>query len=81
MLDKVAETGNDSAFKLPRPSVEGAPYDFSFSGLKTAVINTLHNAEQKGQELNIRIFQLLTAKLLLIVLSAILHKACHGSRL
>lgn len=47
-LDKVAESGNPNAFKLPRPVVNGAPYDFSFSGLKTAVINLIHNSEQKG---------------------------------
>ena len=52
-MDKLAETGNDKAFKLPRPTVDGAPLDFSFSGLKTAVINILHNAEQKGQTVNI----------------------------
>lgn len=51
-LDKVAESGNPHAFKLPRPVVHDAPYDFSFSGLKTAVINLIHNAAQKGQELN-----------------------------
>ncbi|MGN0564083.1 MAG: tRNA (adenosine(37)-N6)-threonylcarbamoyltransferase complex transferase subunit TsaD [Candidatus Heritagella sp.] len=48
-LDKVAEGGNDRAFSLPRPSVDGAPYDFSFSGLKTSVINLLHNAKQKNE--------------------------------
>ncbi len=51
-LDKVAETGNPHAFSLPRPVVHDAPYDFSFSGLKTAVINLLHNAAQKGEQLN-----------------------------
>ena len=51
-MDKLAETGDDKAFVLPRPHVEGAPLDFSFSGLKTAVINTLHNAKQKGIEIN-----------------------------
>lgn len=51
-LDKVAEGGDPHAFKLPRPVVHDAPYDFSFSGLKTAVINLLHNSAQKGMELN-----------------------------
>lgn len=51
-LDKVAENGNPLAFKLPRPVVHDAPYDFSFSGLKTAVINLIHNSSQKGEELN-----------------------------
>ena len=47
-LDKAAQNGDDSAFKLPRPKVDNCPYDFSFSGLKTAVINQIHNASQKG---------------------------------
>lgn len=51
-LDKVAEEGNPLAFKLPRPTVSGSEYDFSFSGLKTAVINLIHNSAQKGIELN-----------------------------
>ena len=56
-LDRRAGKGNPDAFPLPHPRVEspdGRPcYDFSFSGLKTAVINRLHNAEQKGEELNL----------------------------
>lgn len=50
-LDKVAENGDENAFKLPHPKVNEGPYDFSFSGLKTAVINLIHNASQKGEEL------------------------------
>lgn len=51
-LDKVAEDGDPFAFKLPRPTVSGSQYDFSFSGLKTAVINLIHNSAQKGIGLN-----------------------------
>ena len=51
-LDKLAHEGDPTAYTLPRPRVEGSPYDFSFSGLKTAVINRLHNAQQKGEEVN-----------------------------
>lgn len=51
-LDQVAEDGNPHAFVLPRPVVHDAPYDFSFSGLKTAVLNLLHNARQKGETLD-----------------------------
>ncbi len=51
-LDRRAALGDPNAYELPRPRVEGSPYDFSFSGLKTAVINRLHNAEQKGEALN-----------------------------
>ena len=50
-LDKVAENGDPYAFKLPRPVVHDTPYDFSFSGLKTAIINLIHNASQKGETL------------------------------
>ena len=49
MLDKIADDGDDKAFALPHPKVDDAPYDFSFSGLKTAVINIIHNLEQKGE--------------------------------
>lgn len=51
-LDKVAQQGDDSAYALPHPTVADAPYDFSFSGLKTAVINLIHNAQQKGEKLS-----------------------------
>ncbi|MBQ4101117.1 MAG: tRNA (adenosine(37)-N6)-threonylcarbamoyltransferase complex transferase subunit TsaD, partial [Oscillospiraceae bacterium] len=51
-IDNAAKNGNKDAFKLPHPRIEGSPYDFSFSGLKTAVINLIHNSQQKGVELN-----------------------------
>lgn len=50
-IDNAAKTGDPNAFKLPKPKVQGSKYDFSFSGLKTAVINTVHNAQQKGEEI------------------------------
>ncbi len=51
-LDKAAEFGNEQRYILPQPKVSGAEFDFSFSGLKTAVINLIHNANQKGEEIN-----------------------------
>lgn len=51
-IDKAAQLGNPDAYKLPHPKINGSQYDFSFSGLKTAVINTAHNAAQKGLEIN-----------------------------
>lgn len=51
-IDKAAKQGDPSAYKLPIPKTDN-PYDFSFSGLKTAVINLVHNAEQKGEQINI----------------------------
>ncbi len=52
-LDKIATEADFNKYPLPKPRVEGSIYDFSFSGLKTAVINTLHNAAQKGEEIDI----------------------------
>ncbi len=50
-IDAAAKLGNPEAYKLPKPRVQGSEYDFSFSGLKTAVINLVHNANQKGEEI------------------------------
>lgn len=52
-LDKISVGGNSTAYKFPTPKVDGCPYDFSFSGLKTSIINTIHNAKQKGEEINV----------------------------
>lgn len=51
-LDNLAQTGDETRYTLPRPTIEGRPYDMSFSGLKTAVVNIVHNAEQKGEALD-----------------------------
>ena len=51
-LDAAAQLGNKNAYKFPTPHLD-TPYDFSFSGLKTAVINLKHNADQKGETLNV----------------------------
>ncbi len=51
-IDKLAKEGNPTAIPFPRAHVEGCPFDFSFSGLKSAVLNYLHHAEQVGEEIN-----------------------------
>jgi len=51
-LDDLAQGGDDKAYTLPRSVIEGSPLDMSFSGLKTAVINIIHNAEQKGETID-----------------------------
>ena len=50
-IDRHAKLGNPDTYTLPRPKVAGSIYDFSFSGLKTAVINLIHNSQQKGTEI------------------------------
>ena len=51
-LDKLAYEGDPKAFSLPSPAVQGDNLDFSFSGLKTAALNLINAAAQKGEELS-----------------------------
>ncbi len=51
-IDEIAKQGDRNAYKFPHPKLSGNQYDFSFSGIKTAVINLVHNASQKGEEIN-----------------------------
>lgn len=50
-IDEWAAKGHDT-FKFPRAMEKEANYDFSFSGLKSAFINTVHNADQRGEKLD-----------------------------
>ncbi|MBQ2847174.1 MAG: tRNA (adenosine(37)-N6)-threonylcarbamoyltransferase complex transferase subunit TsaD [Clostridia bacterium] len=52
-LDRISTDGDSSLYKLPHPHVEGSEYDFSFSGLKTAVVNIIHNSKQKGIDVSV----------------------------
>ena len=51
-IDKVSKEGNPDAVHFPRAKVVGAEYDFSFSGLKSAVLNYLNTCEMKGESVN-----------------------------
>ena len=51
-MDELAQKSLGGKYDLPRAKVDGAELDMSFSGLKTAVVNLAHNAEQKGEELD-----------------------------
>lgn len=51
-MQELAEGGDDTAYKLPNAKIEGHPYDMSFSGLKTAVVNIAHNAEDRGETID-----------------------------
>lgn len=51
-IDKLAKEGNKEAIHFPRAFMEDAPYDFSFSGLKSAVLNYLNGCEMKHREIN-----------------------------
>ncbi len=51
-IDRAAKEGNADAIAFPKAKVSGSPYDFSFSGLKSAVLNYLNHAQMKGEEVN-----------------------------
>ncbi|MBR2387674.1 MAG: tRNA (adenosine(37)-N6)-threonylcarbamoyltransferase complex transferase subunit TsaD [Clostridia bacterium] len=51
-MDKLAYEGNGDAISLPSPALPGDTLDFSFSGLKTASLNYINSASQKGEEIN-----------------------------
>ena len=52
-IDQAAKEGDPHAIKFPRAKVEGSVYDFSFSGLKSAVLNHINHANMMGEEINV----------------------------
>ena len=52
-LDKAAKNGDENAYIMPHTKFSGNPLDMSFSGLKTAAVNLIHNRRQKGEEINV----------------------------
>lgn len=51
-IDACAKLGDAAAIAFPKAKVDGSEYDFSFSGLKSAVLNYINNAEMKGEAVN-----------------------------
>lgn len=51
-IDRLSKEGNPDAIVFPKAKVADAPYDFSFSGLKSAVLNYLNHARMQNQEIN-----------------------------
>lgn len=51
-IDKVSKEGNPEAIKFPRAHIDGAEYDFSFSGVKSAVLNYINGCRMKGEDWN-----------------------------
>ena len=52
-LDKAAQGGDENRYPMPHTKLSGNPLDLSFSGLKTAAVNLIHNARQKGEEIDV----------------------------
>lgn len=51
-IDRLAKEGDADAIKFPKAHIDGAPYDFSFSGLKSAVLNYINGCQMKGMTYN-----------------------------
>lgn len=51
-VDKIAKEGNADAIEFPRAKISDSEYDFSFSGLKSAVLNYINQAQMKGEEIH-----------------------------
>ena len=51
-VEKAAKNGDPAAFAFPRAKIDENPYDFSFSGLKSAVLNTINSCKMKGMEID-----------------------------
>lgn len=51
-IDKLAKEGNPEAISFPRARIDGSEYDFSFSGLKSSVLNYVNHAQMKEEEIN-----------------------------
>ena len=51
-MEKAAKEGNPKAYDFPRAKIDEHPYDFSFSGVKSAVLNTINAANMKGQQVS-----------------------------
>ena len=52
-LDRMSQGADENRYPLPRAKVDGNPLDLSFSGLKTAGINLIHNTRQKGEDVDV----------------------------
>lgn len=71
-IQKLAETGDPEKYKLPRAKMHEGDYDFSFSGLKSAVINLVHNMRQKDEAIDM---PSLAASFQQAVVDVLAHKA------
>ncbi len=74
-MDRAAKNGDPGRYSFPQAHIDGAPYDFSFSGLKTAALNLMHHAEQVGEEISVPD---LAASFQAAVVEALTDRAMHA---
>ncbi len=74
MISKLAQTGNPQAFDFPRPMINSGNFEFSFSGLKTAVLYTVQGLARSSKKLDIRTKQNLAASLQTAIVDVLISK-------
>ncbi|KAF5295786.1 hypothetical protein FQA39_LY12959 [Lamprigera yunnana] len=74
VIDKLAQTGDSNAYKFPVLKDNGT-YNFSYSGIKTAAINLIHNMKQKNEEINLENFAASFQKAVTAIVELKLEKA------
>ncbi len=75
-IDRLAASGDSARYQLPRGMQGEDTYDFSFSGLKTAAINLIHNEEQRGEPVDVADF---AASLQAAIVSVLAEKAVRAA--
>ena len=76
-IDRVSKEGNPEAISIPRAKVGEIVYDFSFSGLKSAVLNYINGAQMKGEEISVPD---VAASFQKAVTDVLVEHAIHGAR-
>lgn len=76
-IDRKAKEGNANSIVFPKAKVNGSVYDFSFSGLKSAVLNYLNHAQMKGEQVNDAD---LAASFQKAVVDVLVEHAIHGAK-
>ena len=76
-IDALSSQGDPEKYRLPLAHISGSPYDMSFSGLKTAVVNLAHTARQRGEELDL---PALAAAICRAVSDTLLSRALEAAR-
>lgn len=81
IIDRLSRRGNPQAFDFPRPMIDHSNYDFSFSGLKTAVVNKFYSLKEQGKEINVPDIAASFQKAVIDVLVAKTIKASEEKRI
>lgn len=73
-ISKLAQKGNPKAFDLPRPMIDSPDFDFSFSGLKTAVANLIHTSEVRKSSYTSEVKRNLAASIEVAIVDVLVKK-------